>query len=170
MNGNKKWITNGHDSQLFTTLVRTGGPGAGGLSMLLIERGPGVETSKIATAYSKSAGTAYIQFKDVKVPVENVIGAEGAGFFISMGNFVHERWMIICYISSATRGILSECYKWANQRKAFGKSLLSQPVVRQRLAKMTVECEAVTAALEMLTFQMNSMEYVQCFFNKKSDN
>lgn len=161
VNGLKKWITNGHDSHYFTTLVRTGGPGAGGLSMLLIERGEGVETSRITTSYSKSAGTALIQFKDCKVPVENLIGAEGAGFFISMGNFVHERWMIICYISSASRGILAEVYKWAHQRKAFGKSLLNQPVVRQRLAKMTVEVEAMTSALEILTWQMNQMDPIE---------
>ena len=157
VNGVKKWITNGADSHYFTTLVRTGGPGAGGLSFLLIERSEGVETKRITTSYSKSAGTAYIQFSNVKVPVENLIGAENSGFFLSMSNFVHERWMIISYIVAASRGILAEVYKWANQRKAFGKNLLNQPVVRQRLAKMTVEVEAVTAAQEMLTYQMCQM-------------
>ncbi|KAH9251794.1 hypothetical protein BASA81_010237 [Batrachochytrium salamandrivorans] len=157
VNGVKKWITNGSASDWFTTLVRTGGPGAGGLSFLLIPRTEGVETKTIQTSYSKSAGTAYVQFDNVKVPVENLIGGENAGFFLSMSNFVHERWMIICYIVSACRGILSEVFKWTNQRKAFGKNLLSQPVVRQRLAKMAVEVEAVTAAHEMLTFQMCQM-------------
>jgi alkylation response protein AidB-like acyl-CoA dehydrogenase/predicted heme/steroid binding protein len=157
VNGVKKWITNGHDSHYFTTLVRTGGRGAGGLSFLLITRTEGVETKRITTSYSKSAGTAYIQFNNVKVPVENLIGAENSGFFLSMSNFVHERWMIISYIIAASRGILAEVYKWAHQRKAFGKSLLQQPVVRQRLAKMSVEVEAVTAAHEMLTYQMCQM-------------
>jgi alkylation response protein AidB-like acyl-CoA dehydrogenase len=107
VNGVKKWITNGVESHYFTTLVRTGGPGMAGLSMLLIERGPGLETTRITTSYSKSAGTAYIEYKDVLVPVENLIGGEGAGFLLAMGNFVHERWMIITYISMASRGILS---------------------------------------------------------------
>jgi len=161
VNGVKKWITNGADAQYFTTLVRTGGKGAGGLSFLLIERSEGVETKKITTSYSKSAGTAYIQFKDVKVPAENLIGAENSGFFLSMSNFVHERWVIIAYIIAGSRGILSEVYKWANQRKAFGKNLLQQPVVRQRLAKMTVEVEAVTSAMEMLTYQMCQMSPIE---------
>ena len=78
-----------------------------------------------------------------------------------MSNFVHERWMIITYIIAASRGILSEVYKWANQRKAFGKNLLSQPVVRARLAKMSVEVEAVTAAHEMLTHQMCNMDPIE---------
>lgn len=158
VNGTKKWITNGSASDWFTTLVRTGGPGAGGLSFLLIPRCDGVETKTIQTSYSKSAGTAYIQFDNVKVPVENLIGGENAGFFLSMSNFVHERWMIICYIIAASRGILSDALKWANQRKAFGKNLLAQPVVRQRLAKMAVEVESVTAAHEMLTYQMCHMD------------
>ena len=80
VNGVKKWITGGHAATYFSTLVRTGGPGMGGLSMLLIERGPGVETSPISTSYSKSAGTAYIEFKDCLVPQENLIGAEGCAF------------------------------------------------------------------------------------------
>jgi len=66
--------------------------------------------------------------------------------------------MIVTYISMASRGILSEVYKWANQRKAFGRSLLNQPVVRQRLAKMSAECEAVTAWHESMTYQMCNME------------
>jgi len=99
VNGVKKWITNGCESHYFTTLVRTGGPGMAGLSMLLIERSPGVETTRIGTSYSKSAGTAYIEFKDVMVPVENLIGAEGAGFLLAMGNFVHESafFLVIFY-------------------------------------------------------------------------
>jgi len=161
VNGVKKWITNGHNSFYFVTLVRTGGPGAGGLSFLLITRGEGLETKAITTSYSKSAGTAYVQYNNCKVPVENLIGAENSGFFLSMSNFVHERWMIICYIVAGSRGILSEVYKWAHQRKAFGKSLLQQPVVRQHLAKMTAEVEAVTAAHEMLTFQMCQMDPIQ---------
>lgn len=158
VNGTKKWITNGFASSYFTTLVRTGGKGAGGLSFLLIPRTEGVETKLISTSYSKSAGTAYITFNNVKVPVQNRIGAENAGFYLSMSNFVHERWMIICYIVAASRGILSEVYKWCNQRKAFGKNLLAQPIVQQRLAKMTVEVEAASTALENLTFQMCQMD------------
>lgn len=158
VNGNKKWITNGCESQYFTTLVRTGGKGAGGLTMLLIERGPGVETTRISTSYSKSAGTAFIQFRDVLVPVENVIGGEGSGFLVTMQNFVHERWMIIVYIVSSTRGILGETLKWCNQRKAFGKNLLQQPAVRQTLARMIAEVECVSAALELFTYQMNLLD------------
>jgi alkylation response protein AidB-like acyl-CoA dehydrogenase len=79
VNGVKKWITNGADCQYFSTAVVTG-KGAGGISMLLIERGEGVETKKIKTSYSGAAGTAYVIFENVKVPVENLLGKENNGF------------------------------------------------------------------------------------------
>jgi hypothetical protein len=50
--------------------------------VLLIERGPGVETRPIKTSYSATAGTAYITFDNVRVPVENTLGQEGGGIFV----------------------------------------------------------------------------------------
>eukprot|EP00493_Phyllostaurus_siculus_P002909 UN02922 len=58
VNGIKKWITNGTWADYFTTAVRTGGKGMGGISMLLIPRSAGVTTKKMKTAYSTAAGTA----------------------------------------------------------------------------------------------------------------
>ena len=93
VNGVKKWITNGSHSHYFSTAVRTG-KGHAGISMLLIERSEGVETKPIKTSYSSSAGTAYVIFENVKVPVENLLGKEGQGFPVIMFNFNHERWFI----------------------------------------------------------------------------
>jgi len=159
VNGTKKWITNGHDSHYFVTLCRTGGAGMGGLSFLLVERGPGLETKKIKTSYSPAAGTAYITYENVKVPAGNLIGFENAGFLHAMYNFNHERWMIICYIVAGCRGMLEECFKWANQRQAFGKPLLHQPVIRQKLARMVAETESVYSWLLNLTYQMTILPY-----------
>lgn len=58
--------------------------------MLLIPRGEGVETKPIKTSYSASAGTAYITFDNVKVPVENLLGKEGKGIYVILSNFNHE--------------------------------------------------------------------------------
>ena len=62
VNGVKKWITNGCQSQYFVTAVRTGGEGMGGISLLLIDRDMGVETSQIKTSYDSSAGTAFVEY------------------------------------------------------------------------------------------------------------
>lgn len=104
--------------------------------MLLIERSEGVETKPIKTSYSPAAGTAFVIFENVKVPVENLLGKEGGGFQVIMFNFNHERWAINCAVISNTRLVLEECFKWANQREVFGKKLLEQPVIRNKLAHM----------------------------------
>lgn len=70
-----------------------------GLSVLLIERGDGVETKAIKTSYSPAAGTAYITFDNVKVPVENLLGQEDKGIHVILSNFNHERWTMAWYVS-----------------------------------------------------------------------
>jgi alkylation response protein AidB-like acyl-CoA dehydrogenase len=54
---------------------------------------------------------------------------------------------------------VSECFKWANQRKVFGKPLISQPVIRFKLAKMVTEVESCHSWLENITYQMTKMSY-----------
>jgi alkylation response protein AidB-like acyl-CoA dehydrogenase len=53
-----------------------------GFTVILVERGPGIETKQIKTSYSATAGTAYITFDNVEVPVENTLGEEGGGIFV----------------------------------------------------------------------------------------
>jgi alkylation response protein AidB-like acyl-CoA dehydrogenase len=157
VNGVKKWITNGTFADYFATAVRTGGPGVGGISLLLIERGAGLATKKIKTAYSGCAGTAYVELEDVQVPVENLLGKENEGFKCIMANFNHERWLIIAGIVGATRLVVEESMKWAHQREAFGEKLIEKPVIRQKLGAMVAQLEGVQNWLENLTYQMVTM-------------
>ncbi|KAJ5054055.1 uncharacterized protein L3040_000339 [Drepanopeziza brunnea f. sp. 'multigermtubi'] len=155
VNGTKKWITNGVFSDYFVTGVKT----EKGLSVVLIERGEGVETSAIKTSYSPAAGTAYVTFDNVKVPVENLLGIENKGIQVILSNFNHERWMMVCAVTRMSRLVTEECMKWSNQRLVFGKKLIEQPVIRQKLAKMIAHCEANQAWLENITYQMTLMPY-----------
>jgi len=157
VNGTKKWITNGVFSDYFTVGCKT----EDGFTVMLIERGEGVETKPIKTSYSPTAGTAYITFENVKVPVENTLGPEGGGVFVMLSNFNHERWVMCCSSARAQRQIVDECLKWTNQRKVFGKPLNSQPVVRSKLAAMIARVESVQSWLENVTHQMNNMSYKQ---------
>lgn len=84
VNGVKKWITNGTFADYFSVAVRT----EKGITMLFIERGEGLETKGIKTSYSSAAGTSYITFENVKVPVENILGEEGKGFQVIMYKYV----------------------------------------------------------------------------------
>eukprot|EP01065_Artemidia_motanka_P003357 TRINITY_DN11618_c0_g4_i1.p1 TRINITY_DN11618_c0_g4~~TRINITY_DN11618_c0_g4_i1.p1 ORF type:complete len:541 (+),score=225.71 TRINITY_DN11618_c0_g4_i1:60-1625(+) len=159
VNGAKKWITNGAFADYFCTAVRTGAKGMFGISMLLIPRTEGVKTTQIPVSYSSCAGTSYVSFEDVKVPVENLLGRLNQGFRIVMFNFNHERWGIVVFQLSGMRAILKECFLWAHQRKAFGKSLIQQPVIRAKLAAMISKTEAVQNWLENITYQMNQMPF-----------
>jgi len=155
INGEKKWITNGHFADYFTTGCKT----ENGLTVILIPRQEGVTTKPIKTSYSSTAGTAYVTFDNVRVPVENTLGPEGGGIFVILSNFNHERWVMICASARAQRVITEECLKWVSQRKAFGKPLSSQAVVRAKLADMIARGEAVQAWLENVTYQMCNMSY-----------
>ena len=157
INGTKKWITNGTFSDYFTVGCKTDK----GLTVILVERQDGVETKAIKTSYSSTAGTAYITFENVKVPVENTLGPEGEGIFVILSNFNHERWAMCCGGARNMRLIVEECLKWVNQRKAFGKPLHAQPVIRAKLADMIAKCEATQHWLESITFQMQNMDYKQ---------
>ena len=86
------------------------------MTVILIERGEGVETRQIKTSYSMTAGTAFITFDNVKVPVENTLGSEGGGIFVILSNFNHERWVMCCASARAQRSVVEECLKYVDVR------------------------------------------------------
>ena len=92
INGEKKWITGGHMADFFTALVRTGGEGPAGLSVVVIPRDtPGISIRKMKTQFDSCHGTTFVILEDVKVPVQNLVGKEGMGAAYLMINFNHER-------------------------------------------------------------------------------
>jgi len=157
VNGTKKWITNGTFCDYFSTAVVT----EKGISMLLIERSEGLETTPIKTSYSACAGTSYITFENVKVPVENLLGKDGKGFQVIMFNFNHERWYINSAVIRNARTVIEECFKWVNQRYVFGKKLGDQAVIRNKLAHMVSQLESVHSWHENITYQMCNMPHAE---------
>ncbi|OJJ54729.1 hypothetical protein ASPSYDRAFT_210376 [Aspergillus sydowii CBS 593.65] len=159
INGNKKWITNGIWSEYSTMAVRTGGPGAAGLSLLVVPlKGyPGVSMQRLKVSGQVSGGTTYIELDDVKVPVENLIGREGEGMKFVMNNFNHERLTISVGVTRQARVALSSAFAYCLKREAFGKTLMDQPVVRHRLAKAGGELETMWAFVEQLLYQLANM-------------
>ncbi|KAF8149866.1 peroxisomal acyl-CoA-dehydrogenase [Crassisporium funariophilum] len=155
INGTKKWITNGTFAHYFTVGCKT----EDGFTVILVERSEGLETKAIKTSYSPTAGTAFVTFDNVKVPVENTLGVEGGGIFVMLSNFNHERWVMVCSSARAQRLVVEDCLKWTSQRKAFGKPLHSQAVIRSKMADMIARVESTQNWLENITHQMNMMSY-----------
>ncbi|KAH7094944.1 acyl-CoA dehydrogenase-like protein [Paraphoma chrysanthemicola] len=155
--GTKKWITNGMFSDYFVTGCRT----EKGFSVIVVPRDDTVETKIIKTSYSTAAGTAFVEFNNTKVPVGYLLGKEHQGFIVIMSNFNHERFMMAAAVIRSSRTVVEECLKWCNQRIVFGKKLIEQPVMRQKLAKMISHVEANQAWLEQIAYQMCHMSYAE---------
>ena len=73
--------------------------------------GQSLLTDQSPPPQSPTAGTAYITFENVKVPVENTLGPEGGGVFVMLSNFNHERWVMICSSARSHRLVVEECLK-----------------------------------------------------------
>lgn len=164
LNGIKKWITAGMNADYFSVAVRTGKNGAGGISFLLVDKNDpkseaGIDVKHIKTSDAKAAATAWVYFDDCYVPVENLMGKENQGFKLIMANFNHERWLICAGVMGGIRKILEDCFLWTKQRQVFGKPLIEQPVIRNKLAQMIGAIESLEGYMEAVTFQMANMDH-----------
>jgi alkylation response protein AidB-like acyl-CoA dehydrogenase len=165
VNGIKKWITAGINADFFSVAVRTGDTdsGRGGISFLLIDKNhpktkDGIDVKHIKTSDAKAAATAYVYLDDCYVPVENLMGQENDGFKLIMANFNHERWLICAGVMGGIRMILKDCFLWVMQRKVFGKALIQQAVIRNKLAQMIGAIESLEGYMEAITYQMANMD------------
>ncbi len=144
VNGTKTFITGGTRADYVTTAVRTGGPGASGISLLLIERGtPGFGVSKkIKKMGWHASDTAELSFMDCEVPAENLLGDENRGFRGITANFQKERLYLAVEAQTVAEMALEESVKYAREREAFGKKLTGFQVTRHKLADMATMVEA----------------------------
>jgi acyl-CoA dehydrogenase len=149
VNGAKTFITSGVRSDFVTTAVRTGGPGFGGISLLVIDKGlPGFTVS----APLKKMGwhcsdTAELTFDDVRVPAGNIVGEIDGGFGLIVGQFVNERLSLATQGYATAQRALDLAVAYARDRETFGKPLITRQVIRHKL----VEMHSRTAAARSLT-------------------
>lgn len=138
VNGAKTYITSAVRGDYVVAAVRTGGPGAAGISMLVIEKGtPGFEVSrKLAKMGWRSSDTAELSFTDARVPVENLVGAENTGFLQIAQAFVSERVGLAVQAYSSAQRCLDITVAWCRDRETFGKPLISRQSVQNTLADM----------------------------------
>jgi acyl-CoA dehydrogenase len=159
VNGQKMFITSGFRADYFTVAVRTGGPGAGGVSLLLIERDrPGFSRTKLRKMGWWASDTAQLFFDDCKVPVENLIGEENRGFIGIMLNFNQERIGLAAGAHGFARVCLDEAIAYARERHTFGKPLIANQVIRHKIVDMAMKVNAVKANLEMLAWRVHQGE------------
>ena len=143
VNGSKTFITSGCRADQITCAVRTGGSGAQGISLLVIEAdSPGYSVSeKLKKTGWWASDTAQIFFDNCKVPVENLIGEENRGFYGIMGNFQSERLQLAVIANVTSQMALDESIRYAGQREAFGRPLTGFQVMRHKIVDMATLVE-----------------------------
>ena len=147
VNGSKTFITNGVYGDFVIAVVKTDpSQGAKGVSLLIIEQAmDGVSTRKLKKLGWHCSDTAELSFDNVKVPVENLIGEEGRGFYYLMNGLQLER---ICGLPAgitAMESAIEKSLQYMSERQAFGKSINRFQVLRHRIAQMASEIEAAKA-------------------------
>ncbi len=138
VSGGKLFITSGTRADFFTVAVRTGGEGARGISLLLVERDlPGVGVSAPLRKMGwLCSDTAELRFDEVRVPAGNLIGAENEGFPAIMAQFVGERLSLAVQAYATAQRCLDLTLAWIAHRETFGRPLAGRQVVRHRVAEM----------------------------------
>lgn len=159
VNGSKTFITSGIRADFYTVAVRTGGPGPGGVSLLLIEKGtPGFTQTPLRKMGWLCSDTATLYFDNCRVPVANLVGQENQGFKAIMKNFNRERIFLAAGTNGFARVCLDEALAWAKQREMFDGKLIDMQVTRHKLADMAMRIEATQAMLELLAWRVEQGE------------
>lgn len=138
VNGAKTYITSGVRADYVVTAVRTGGPGAAGVSLLVVEKGtPGFEVSrKLDKMGWRSSDTAELSYTDVRVPAANLVGAQNTGFAQIALAFVSERIGLAAQAYSSAQRCLDLTVAWCRDRETFGRPLISRQSVQNTLGEM----------------------------------
>ncbi|WP_300388581.1 acyl-CoA dehydrogenase family protein [uncultured Nocardioides sp.] len=143
VNGAKTFITSGTRADFVTTAVRTGGPGHAGVSLLVVEKGtPGFTVDRALTKMGwHCSDTAELSYVDVRVPVENLVGQENAGFYQIAEQFVVERIALAVHGYGIAARALDLTAAYCQERDTFGKPLVANQVVRHALVEMRRQVE-----------------------------
>ncbi len=151
VNGAKTFITNGINADLVITAARTSSERHRGLSLLILERGmPGFERGRnLSKIGMHSQDTAELSFSDVRVPVANRLGDEGAGFSQLVAKLPQERLSIAVAGISAARAAFDETVRYVRDRKAFGTSIGSFQNTKFVLAEIATEIDVAQAFVDM---------------------
>ncbi|MCB1269173.1 MAG: acyl-CoA dehydrogenase family protein [Microthrixaceae bacterium] len=138
VNGTKTFITSGVRADFVTTAVRTGGPGHGGISILVVDTDtPGFTVTRALRKMGwHCSDTAELSFLDVEVPADNLVGEEGRGFVYIAEQFVVERIFLALMGYGHAARALALAAQYCQDRVTFGKPLVANQVVRAKLVEM----------------------------------
>jgi alkylation response protein AidB-like acyl-CoA dehydrogenase len=158
LNGAKTFITNGILSDLVVVVAKTNPEEKhAGISLLVVERGmEGFERGKnLDKIGMKAQDTAELFFRDVKVPIENLLGKEGHGFYYLMHNLPQERLSIAAAGVAAAESALEMTIQYCKDRTAFGRQIGKFQNSRFKLAEMKTEITIARTFVDQCIIELN---------------
>ncbi len=161
VNGSKTFITNGINSDLVITAVKTD-PGRrhAGMSLLVLERGmPGFSRGRNLEKLGLHAqDTAELFFEDVQVPADNLLGSEGRGFYHLVANLPQERLSLAVTGLAHAKGAFAWTLEYIKERRAFGSPIGSFQVLKHRMAEMATELDIAQVYVDRQIEALNAGE------------
>lgn len=151
INGAKTYITNGQNADLIIVVARTAARrSSDAISLILVEatRAGFARGRNLDKIGQHSADTSELFFSDVLVPVENLLGAEGAGFKYLMNQLPQERLSIAAAAQAGAQRAFDEAVKFTKDRRAFGGTIFDLQNTRFTLAGLAAELQAGWAHLD----------------------
>lgn len=145
INGTKTFISNATVANFYTVFAKTDmDAGHRGMSCFIIERdAPGVSVSNHFDKLGQRASdTAEVIFEDVEVPADQILGAEGSGFYTSMKVFDKSRAPVGAGAVGVMQRALDECLRYSNERETFGVPIMKHQAIGQMIAEMATHAEA----------------------------
>ena len=156
LNGEKTFITNGQNADYVVVVCKTDAkaePAHKGISLLVVEKGTaGFRTGKNLHKMGMHSGdTAELIFEDVKVPVENLLGEEGKGFYYLMDKLQQERLVVALQVQIEAEEMLRLTIDYVKERKAFGSRIADFQNTQFKIAEMATEIDIGRTYVNTLT-------------------
>lgn len=143
LDGEKTSISAADQAEIAVVFGRTGGPGARGITALMVPMDlPGITTTRFDCHGQRAIGRGSIFFDGVRVPTVNRLGDEGGGFVQVMQGFDFSRALIGLQVLGVARAALDDAWKYSTEREAFGQPLSAFQGVSHRLAELDTQVEA----------------------------
>ncbi|MBY8857503.1 acyl-CoA dehydrogenase family protein [Nocardia sp. CA2R105] len=154
INGTKTWISNARRSGLIALLCKTdpkAEPRHKGVSVLLVEHGPGLTVSKdLSKLGYKGVETCELVFDDMRVPASSVLGGvEGKGFAQMMKGLETGRIQVASRALGVGQAAFDDALRYAQERESFGKPIWQHQSIGNYLADMATK---LTAARQLILF------------------
>jgi len=148
LNGQKRFIVGAEGADLFLVYARSSEDGSGhkAISTLLVERGQGVEVQHVyGLMGTRGGGTGRVYFRNVQVPVQNLIGQERGGYEIFNQMMIPERMTSAAGALGLARAALEISARYADRRKAFGQKIREFEGVSFKIADSLTRLDAARA-------------------------